>query len=146
MNKKFLASLLAVNLLVLIFAIAGCSKKAFLNAPRDYDMTPEGSAGGLGGVVLAGPVGRYIAETQKIELVTPDSELQRAWESLVTFCGSIRCELVSSSITTKAEDSTPTGSISLRVAPDDAGKLIAEAEKFGKITSTPPSAMTKPPR
>jgi cob(I)alamin adenosyltransferase len=92
----------------------------------------EGSAGRA--VVLAGTVGRYIAETQKIELVTPDSELQKAWGSLVTFCGSIRCELVSSSITTKAEDSTPTGSISLRVVPEDAGKLFAEAEKFGKIT------------
>jgi hypothetical protein len=135
-NRKSVASLLTVSLIVLCCATSGCSRRSFLTNPHpDFNMAFEGAAGSEGrAVVLAGTVGRYIAETQKIELVTHDSELQKAWESLVTFCGSIRCELVSSSITTRAEDSTPTGSISLRVIPEDAGKLFAAAEKFGRIT------------
>jgi hypothetical protein len=135
-NRKPLTSLLAFTLIVLCCTTSGCSRRSFLLNPHsDFNMAFEGRGGGAGrAVVLAGTVGRYLAETQKIELVTPDAELQKAWESLVTFCASIRCELVSSSITTRAEDSTPTASISLRVVPEDAGKLFAEAEKFGKIT------------
>lgn len=54
-------------------------------------------------------------------------------QSLLAFCATIQCEVVSSSLTTRAEDSTPSGSVSLRIAPQDAGKLFAQAEKLGKI-------------
>ena len=54
-------------------------------------------------------------------------------KSLLAFCGTIQCEVVSSSVTTRAEDSTPSGSVSLRVSPQDAGKLFAQAEKLGKM-------------
>ena len=76
---------------------------------------------------------RYIAERHKLEVITSESELQKSWESAVAFCPTIQCEVVSSSITTRAGDSVPSGVISLRVAPDDLKKLLDYVEKLGKI-------------
>src|SRR5207237_9182415 len=45
----------------------------------------------------------------------------------------IQCELVTSSITTRAGSSPPSGIISLRVAPEDLKKLLGSVEKLGKI-------------
>ena len=84
-------------------------------------------------VALAASPQRYIAETHKFEVIASEAELEKSVESLLAFCATIQCEVVSSSVTTRAEDSTPSGSISLRVAPQDAGKLFAQAEKLGKI-------------
>jgi hypothetical protein len=83
--------------------------------------------------VLASSPQRYIAERHKLEILTPESDLQKSWESTVAFCGTIHCEVVSSSITTRAGGSFPSGSISLRVAPDDLNKLLGSLEKLGKI-------------
>lgn len=91
-----------------------------------------GSAG-LERVALAASPQRYIAETHKFEIIAPEAQLEKSVESLLAFCAAIQCEVVSSSVTTRAEDSTPSGSVSLRVAPQDAGKLFAQAEKLGKI-------------
>jgi hypothetical protein len=76
---------------------------------------------------------RYIAEHHKLEVITPESDLQKSWESTVAFCATVQCEVVSSSITTRAGDSLPSGIISLRVAPDDLKKLLGFVEKSGKI-------------
>jgi hypothetical protein len=76
---------------------------------------------------------RYIAERHKLEIITPESELQKSWESTVAYCGRIQCEVVSSSITMRAGDSQPAGIVSLRVAPDDLKNLLDLAEKLGKI-------------
>jgi uncharacterized protein DUF4349 len=76
---------------------------------------------------------RFIAERHKLEVITSESELQKSWESAVVFCATIQCEVVSSSITTRAGDSVPSGVISLRVAPDDLRKLLGYVEKLGKI-------------
>lgn len=83
-------------------------------------------------IVAAAPR-RYIAERHKLEVITPESELQKSWESAVTFCGTIQCEITSSCITTRAGASLPSGSISLRVAPEDVTKLLAYVEKLGKV-------------
>jgi len=88
------------------------------------------------GVMLeasAASLQRYIAERHKLEIVTQESELQKSWDSTVAFCGTIQCEIVSSSITTRAGDSPPSGVIALRVAPDDFKKLLGSVEKLGKI-------------
>jgi hypothetical protein len=76
---------------------------------------------------------RYIAERHKLEIITPESDLQRSWESTVAYCGTLQCEVVSSSIATRAGDSMPSGIISLRVAPDDLKRLLGSFEKLGKI-------------
>jgi len=83
---------------------------------------------------IAGSPQRYIAERHKLEVITSESELQKSWESAVAFCPTVQCEVVSSSITTRAGDSIPSGVISLRVAPDDLKKLLGHVEKLGKIS------------
>jgi len=51
----------------------------------------------------------------------------------VAFCGTIQCEVVTSSITTRTGDSVPSGTMSLRVAPEDLKKLLAHVQKLGNI-------------
>jgi hypothetical protein len=75
---------------------------------------------------------RYIAERQKIEIFASESELQKSWESAVAFCGTIQREVISSSITARTGDSLPSGSVSLRVSPEDLKKLLVYVEKLGK--------------
>lgn len=120
MNRKFAVRILAV--LTSIATGCGFSKTA-----------PSGTIGHLMVDVFAGPPQRYIAERHKLEVITSESELQKSWESAVAVCGTIQCEVVSSSITTRASDSVPAGVISLRIAPDELKKLLAYVEKLGKI-------------
>jgi Domain of unknown function (DUF4349) len=76
---------------------------------------------------------RYIAERHKLEIIASEADLQKSWDSTVAFCGTIQCEVVSSTITTRTGDSVPSGTISLRVAPEDLKKLMTYAEKLGKL-------------
>jgi hypothetical protein len=125
MNRRFLVLTFAA----LTSMATGCSKKA---------TTFSGYSGHGGGgldmmVALAASPQRYIAERHKLEIITAESDLQKSWESTVAYCGTIQCEVVSSSITTRAGNSPPSGIISLRVAPDDLKKLLGAVEKLGKI-------------
>jgi len=81
----------------------------------------------------AASTARYIAERDKLEIIAPESDLQKSWESAVAFCSTIRCEIVSSRISTRTVDSAPSGDITLRVAPEDLSKLLANIEKLGTI-------------
>ncbi len=94
---------------------------------RAYDML-------LSPVVLADNPIHYIAERDTLEIVTPENTLQKSWESAVAYCGTIQCELVSSSITLRTATTFPAGNITLRVVPADMGKLLGELDKLGKIS------------
>src|SRR5215470_8181596 len=122
MNRRFVVLSLAV-----LMSIAGCSyKKAQAPAFSGYMGSKPMMA------VFAASPQRYIAERHKLEIITPESDLQKSWESTVAYCGTIQCEVVSSSITTRVGDSQPSGVITLRVAPDDFKKLLGSVEKLGK--------------
>ena len=69
----------------------------------------------------------------KLEIIARESDLPKAWESVIAFCGTIHCEVVSSSITTRTREAAPSGSMSLRVTPEDLNKLFVHVEKQGKI-------------
>jgi hypothetical protein len=69
----------------------------------------------------------------KLEVIAPESNLPRAWESVITYCGMIECTVVSSNLVTKARDAAPSGSMSLRVSPGDLKKLFNQVEKQGQI-------------
>ena len=58
---------------------------------------------------------------------------QKSWESVGAFCRTIRCEVVSSTITTRPGDSVPFGSAAMRVVREDLGKLLAHLQTLGKI-------------
>lgn len=77
---------------------------------------------------------RYIEESHKVQVTTTGSQLQKSWESLVAYCGKIQCEVTSSTITTKTSDSEPTGTVAMRVVPEDLSKLIAEVETLGQVS------------
>jgi Domain of unknown function (DUF4349) len=142
MHRKLLNLILAGFLL----SATGCQRLSH-NAAMSVDRAPWDAKAGMGlasisratglasleRVALAASPQRYIAETHKFEVIAPEAELEKSVESLLAFCATIQCEVVSSTVTTRAEDSTPSGSISVRVAPQDAGKLFAQAEKLGKI-------------
>jgi cob(I)alamin adenosyltransferase len=121
MNRKF-AALIFVALTLIA---TGCERMAKSPAVSTAMMwsTPA----------FAASPQRYIAERDKLEIITPESDLQKSWESAVAFCSTIQCEVVSSSITTRTGDSVPSGGISLRVVPEDLKKLFAHVEKLGKI-------------
>ena len=109
---------IALILSALLLGAAGCREayKAPLShmSASPYFMMETG---------VAASNQRYIAERHKIEIFASESELQKSWESAVAFCGTIQCEVVSSSITARTGDSVPSGSISLRVSPEDLRKV-----------------------
>src|SRR5579872_322081 len=123
MNRRFVALVLAA----LALWTAGCEKK-MVESPAPFLMNAMTVS------ALAASPQRYIAERQKLEIIPPELQLQKSWESAAAFCATIRCEVVSSSITMQTNDAPPSGDISLRVAPDDLSKLLAYVEKLGKLT------------
>lgn len=111
----------------LIWVASGCEKKSA------SPMRISASALVFSPKVLADAPQRYIEESHKLEVITSSSQLQKSWESLVAYCEKIQCEVTSSTITTKASDSEPTGTVSMRLAPEDLGKLLAKVETLGKV-------------
>jgi len=93
----------------------GCAKKATMlyqppPAGEQSSGRDSGGVGDAGKVVLASTASpqRFIAEHDKIELLTSAIQLQKSWESAVHFCGTIQCEVVTSSLTTGAGGAQPT--------------------------------------
>ena len=82
---------------------------------------------------MAGVPQRFIATRHRLEIIASEQNLPKAWESVITFCGTIRCEVLSSSISTKTSASMPSGTISLRTVPEDLQKLLAHVESQGKV-------------
>jgi hypothetical protein len=129
-RPRFVLSLLAI-------LCVGCAKKP-TSAPVQMTRVVRGIGGGGGGEaslstfsVYAGAPQRYVAESHKLEIISPESQLASAWQAVVSFCGTIQCEIVNSSITNRTRDAVPSGTITLRVAPDALSKLFAFVEKQG---------------
>lgn len=76
---------------------------------------------------------RYIAERHSLEIVAPESDLPKCWEATVNFCGTLQCEVLSSKMTARTENTVPSGSVSLRVAPPDLAKLLAYLPTLGTV-------------
>lgn len=90
-----------------------------------------GVAGGGEGVVLAAP--RFVAVRHKLEIVEASSGLAKSVEAVVAFCGTIQCEVLSSSVTNETAVLSPSGNIAARVAPPDLSKFLEFVGKQGKI-------------
>lgn len=126
MNRRFVTLTLAV----LALTATGCERKAAMYAPSSSNLLRLDKVAVSAYAAL--PL-RFTAERDKLDVVTSESGLQKSWESVVAFCGTIRCEVISSSIATRTAESAPSGNVSLRVAPDDLGKLLAHVPGLGKI-------------
>jgi hypothetical protein len=124
----------------LVWIMASCAKKpAAQYAQMNAMVTPEGHFGSSleseMAVAQAAPVGRFVAERHKLEVATTEGGLQKSWEAAVSFCGTIGCEVVSSSIITKNGTLDPSGAMTLRVVPEDLQKLFTQLESLGQITT-----------
>jgi hypothetical protein len=76
---------------------------------------------------------RFIAVRHKLEVISSEESLPKAWESVIDFCNTIQCEVVNSSITTKTRESAPSGNMALRVSPQDLQKLLSYVQTRGSI-------------
>src|SRR5438477_4267540 len=106
---------------------AGCSKKA---AIAKYDLWGESTRAAPTPEVGAL---RYVATRHNLEVVAPETKLPQAWKAVVDFCGTISCEVLTSSITTHTSESAASGSVSLRLAPEALNPLLGFVEKQGNI-------------
>ena len=88
-------------------------------------------AGGGRGIVFAAP--RFVAVRHKLEIVEAGSGLAKSIEAVVAFCGTIQCEVLSSSVTNETTILSPSGNIAARVAPADLNKFLEFVGKQGKI-------------
>jgi DNA repair ATPase RecN len=76
---------------------------------------------------------RFIAEHHTIQINSSKSSLQKSWQSAIDYCGSIRCEILSSRISSASTTIPPSGEITLRVVPDDFNKLMARLGELGTV-------------
>ena len=103
-------------------------------APGQYSLSlnpaPEGPRGKPN---AEGEVRRHIAVGHNVLLEMPEGEFVKGWQAVNEFCQSIRCEIIDSSIRQKTPNSPPSGSMRLRVAPEDVKPLFAHLGKVGKV-------------
>jgi Domain of unknown function (DUF4349) len=76
---------------------------------------------------------RFVAVRHKLEIVEPNSGLQKSVEAVIGFCRSIQCEVLTSSVTNETAMLSPSGSIAARVAPQDLEKFLDFVAQQGKI-------------
>lgn len=77
---------------------------------------------------------RFIAVRHSVVVETPETELQKAWESVAEFCRTDRCEIISSKMRQGTNDSQPFAALLVRVAPEEVKALFEYLGKVGKIT------------
>lgn len=134
---------------VAVILCAGCAHKAVMYQKTTGLSEGEGgqarfatfaplareSFGISGGVdadkVFAAP--RFVAVRHKLEVVEQGSGLAKSIEAVVSFCGTIQCEVLSSSVTNETAVLSPSGDIAARVAPPDLNKFLDFVGKQGKI-------------
>jgi hypothetical protein len=119
---------------------ADCAKKTAGVAERTEEVAGLASRSELTTFLMAPPpppppgtIGRFIAVTHRFVVETSESELSKAWESVLKLCGHLDCEVLSSSITTKTASSPPKGEISLRVAPGNLDRLFDALNQLATI-------------
>jgi Domain of unknown function (DUF4349) len=76
---------------------------------------------------------RYIAVRHMVLVEMAETELPKGWQAVGEFCQTIRCEIVASSIRQKTQDSPPSASLTLRVAPEDVKQLFEQLVKVGDV-------------
>lgn len=74
-----------------------------------------------------------MATRHTLTMVANESNLQKSWQAVIDYCGSISCEVVSSSMATKTEQTMPSGRIASRVEPGELKKMISYIEMQGRV-------------
>jgi hypothetical protein len=90
---------------------------------------PRGAV--AGDVVFA--ASRFVAVRHKLEIVEAGAGLAKSIEAVVVFCGTIQCEVLSSTVISETAGLSPSGNLAARVAPQDLNKLLEVVGKQGSI-------------
>jgi len=76
---------------------------------------------------------RFIAISHRIVVETPESDLVNAYESVLKFSKSIRCEVLNSRVVSQTSSSPPRGELALRIDPGDLDKFFGFLKKSATI-------------
>jgi len=133
-SKQVLVFLVAVVLAV------GCAHKASMSVDRAgtdmvlgaFSASPRASVHFNMAEDNASPQ-RFIAVRHKIAVLSTEADLPKSWESIVKYCATIQCEVTSSNLTARTRDLSASGTITMRIAPQDFPKMFLQAEKQGNI-------------
>jgi hypothetical protein len=122
---------LSIMLIVVALVSASCSRKMAMmtdrTEPSAYPIALYAAPGS------AADSRRFIAIRHKLEILSDEASLPKSWESVIDFCKTIRCEVLASRLTARTREFSASGSIVMRVAPEDFAKLFAQAEKQGNV-------------
>jgi hypothetical protein len=143
--------------LVAALALAGCNRGevASLDAPAPPPApasAPAGFAGGMAmkersrgapqaeqaadaGQAQEAPLQRYLAVRQDLNVEVPPEQLADAWGKVRDLCGTLQCELLSSSLLRETPQQPGNAMLEMRVAPADVDKLLSGLAGVAKVVS-----------
>ena len=143
--------------LVAALALAGCNRGevASLDAPAPPPApasAPAGFAGGMAmkerargapqaeqaadaGQAQEAPLQRYLAVRQDLNVEVPPEQLADAWGKVRDLCGTLQCELLSSSLLRETPQQPGNAMLEMRVAPADVHKLLSGLAGVAKVVS-----------
>ena len=94
----------------------------------------EEAAAGTGQAQEA-PLQRYLAVRQDLNVEVPPEQLADAWGKVRDLCGTLQCELLSSSLLRETPQQPGNAMLEMRVAPADVDKLLSGLAGVAKVVS-----------
>ena len=94
----------------------------------------EEAAAGTGQAQEA-PLQRYLAVRQDLNVEVPPEQLADAWGKVRDLCGTLQCELLSSSLLRETPQQPGNAMLEMRVAPADVDKLLNGLAGVAKVVS-----------
>ncbi|MGF6349399.1 DUF4349 domain-containing protein [Variovorax sp. W2I14] len=152
------AGLAAVTLAAAL-ALAGCQRNEVASldaAPPPAPMSaPTGFAGGMAMKERSraapqveqasaaadasqgqeAPLQRFLAVRQDLNVEVPPEQLAEAWGKVRDLCGTLQCELLSSSLLRETPQQPGNAMLEMRVAPADVDKLLSGLAGVAKVVS-----------
>ncbi|MET3497703.1 DUF4349 domain-containing protein [Variovorax boronicumulans] len=148
----------AMLALAAALALAGCQRTEVASpdaaAPPPAPMSaPVGFAGGMAmkersraapqveqaaadaGQSQQAPLQRYLAVRQDLNVEVPPEQLGDAWAKVRDLCGTLQCELLSSSLLRETPRQPGNAMLEMRVAPADVDKLLSGLAGVAKVVS-----------
>ncbi|MBJ2159716.1 DUF4349 domain-containing protein [Variovorax sp. IB41] len=146
----------AILSLAAALALAGCQRSEVASldaAPPPAPMSaPAGFAGGMAmkersrgapqaeqaadaGQAQEAPLQRYLAVRQDLNVEVPPEQLADAWGKVRDLCGTLQCELLSSSLLRETPQQPGNAMLEMRVAPADVDKLLNGLAGVAKVVS-----------
>jgi hypothetical protein len=81
------------------------------------------------------PLQRFIAVRQDLNVEVPPEQLAEAWSKVRDLCGSLQCELLSSSLLRETPQQPGSAMLEMRVAPADVDKLLGGLAGVARVVS-----------